>query len=190
MMRDGPAPMSRAAWAKSSSRRARTFGLLGSDPAWAFGVRPRSAPFGECQGNEPMRAMSASLTKGPPACSIPFSPPRASGVQLHRRRARPSGVASPSKSMTVSTNCERSTLSKVLTLITAWRVPSIVEVTIGITPQALQTWKSAVWEAFGVRPLCRLVGRCRRQGDLTSPHRNAPGRQAPHSTSSTEPGNP
>src|SRR5262249_56428763 len=43
----------------------------------------------------------------------------ASGVQLRRRRASRSSRASPSKSVAPMTICERSTLSKVLTLNTA-----------------------------------------------------------------------
>jgi hypothetical protein len=39
----------------------------------------------------------------------------------------------------IPTNCDRSTSSNAFTLKTAYRVPSIVHVTTGITPQVAQT---------------------------------------------------
>ena len=57
----------------------------------------------------------------------------ASGVQFRRRRASRVSVVSPSKLAAASTSCDRSTSSKVLTLTTAYRAPSMLHVTIGIT---------------------------------------------------------
>src|SRR5262245_22723660 len=54
-------------------------------------------------------------------------------------------MVSPSKFVAVSTNCERSMSSNVLTLTTPYRVPSITQVTMGKTPQVVQTRKSAVF---------------------------------------------
>ncbi len=63
----------------------------------------------------------------------------ASGVQLRRRRASRFSVVSPSKFVAASTNCDRSTSSNVFMLNTAYRIPSIMHVTIGITPHVRQT---------------------------------------------------
>src|SRR5207247_9567341 len=54
----------------------------------------------------------------------------ASGVQLRRRRASRFSVVSPSKFVAVSTSCDRSTSSNAFTLNTAYRIPSIMPVTI------------------------------------------------------------
>ncbi len=69
----------------------------------------------------------------------PLGLPAASGVQLRRRRASRSSVVSPSKSLGVSTSCDRSTSSNVFTLTTAYRVSSITHVATGITPHVTQT---------------------------------------------------
>src|SRR5215470_693232 len=50
------------------------------------------------------------------------------GVQLRRRLARRSSVASPSKSVRASTSSARSMSSNVFTLMTAYSVPSIIDV--------------------------------------------------------------
>jgi len=67
------------------------------------------------------------------------SPRAASGVQLRRRRANRFSVVSASKFVAVSTSSDRSTSSNVFTLNTAYRIPSIMHVTIGIAPHLRQT---------------------------------------------------
>jgi hypothetical protein len=97
-------------------------------PTGARGATPEHAP---SDRNQPVGS----------SCSrVPIAP----GVQLRRRRPSLFSVVSPSKSVAVSTSSPRSTSSKVFTLMTAYCVPSIVHVAIGITPQVRQMWKSAV----------------------------------------------
>jgi hypothetical protein len=72
------------------------------------------------------------------ATQSPAPLPVASGVQLRRRRASRPSVASPSKFVAVSTSSDLSTSSNVFTLNTAYRIPSMVQVTMGIAPHVRQ----------------------------------------------------
>jgi len=69
----------------------------------------------------------------------------ASGVHVRCRRASRLSIVSLSKSVARWTRRAWSTPLKVCILTTAYRVEAIKQVVIGTTPQARQTWKSAVF---------------------------------------------
>jgi hypothetical protein len=115
--------------------------VTGADPSSGYG----EADFSDRHAGQSCRARVEIGLKFVEFQSEDVSRPTASGVQLRRRRASRFSKVSPSKSVAVSTSCDRSTPSKVLTLTTAYRVPSIIQVAIGNTPQVKQMWNCAVF---------------------------------------------
>src|SRR5262249_10473448 len=111
-------------------------------------ARPKAARYRDIAGIKSQQSAKSTHSAAPHVYYFlapeffhqsPSSLQTASGVQLRRLRASRFSAVSPSKFVAVSTSCDRSMSSNVFTLNTAYRMPSITHVTIGITPHVTQT---------------------------------------------------